>query len=30
VDGMFDVTAPSHGHASDAQLNRALALLAGG
>src|SRR5207247_1092899 len=27
-EGMFDVTAPSHGHASDTQLNRALAVLA--
>ena len=29
-EGMFNVTAPSRGHASDTQLNRALALLAGG
>jgi carboxyl-terminal processing protease len=29
-DAMFDVATPSRGHSSDAQLNQALALLAGG
>jgi carboxyl-terminal processing protease len=30
TDAMFDVSVPSRGHASDPQLNRALALLGGG